>query len=181
MEALNLLKEEINETTKSEHDFDKWKLIVVAALGAAALGMGKDASENHYWLMLCIPFVCAYIDLHSYQLQTKIMVIARFIREHGEEDATLQNYEKICYELHKDKVFYLGQYANLSASIILSMLAPAFAVARYWGPIGRLDANAWIAISLWAVGIFLIVGLRLYHMRVIKRVKTTKVFAHPTV
>jgi len=176
------LKEEINETTQSEHDFDKWKLIVVAAIGAAALGMGKDASENHYWLMLCIPFVCAYIDLHSYQLQTKIMIIARFIREHGEEDATLQNYEKICYQLHETgNSFYLGQYANLSASIILSMLAPALAVARYWGRIGRLDANAWIANILWAVGILLIVVLRLYHVRVIKRVNTTEVLAHRTV
>ena len=180
MEALNLLKEEINETTQSEHDFDKWKLIVVAALGAAALRMGKDASDNHYWLMLCIPFVCAYIDLHSYQLQTKIMVIARFIRDQGKEDATLQNYERLCHEFRKKNVFYLGQYANLSASIILSLLAPAFAVARYWGRIGKLDASAWIAISLWAVGIFLIVGLWRYHMRVVKKVNETDAIEHPT-
>jgi len=176
MATLDLLKQEINETMKSEHDFAKWKLIVVAGLGGAALGLGKESP--HYWLMLCIPFVCAYIDLHSYQYQTRIMVLARFIREHGKEDPVLQAYEKLCEKFRQKRTFYMGQYANLSASLGLSLLAPAFAVAPFWDPVRKMSVGAYVAIGLWVLGIVLIVILWGYHIGIDRRVNEIESSAH---
>lgn len=174
MDSLKLLKEEINQTTQSEHDFAKWKLIVVAGIGAAALGLGKDTlNNNYYWLVIFIPFVCAYIDLHSYQYQTKIMVLARFIREQGEEDPILCVYEKVCEKFRKDNVFYLGQAANLLASILLT-LASAGVVIYKGGETGSKFAN-----TLWIGGIALIIGLWLYHKRVVKGVNKAVVDLTP--
>src|SRR5215467_132017 len=176
MAAAELLKQEINETMKSEHDLAKWKLIVVAGLGGAALGLGKD--QPHYWLMLCIPFVCAYIDLHSYQYQARIMVLARFIREESHGDPTLKAYEELCKKCREGKAFYMGQYANLSASVGLSLLAPAFAVVPFLEPQRKMTPGAFLAIFLWLAGIALIVVLWNYHTRVIKRVNQIDVATH---
>jgi len=168
MDGVKLLKEEINQTTESEHDFAKWKLIVVAALGAAGLGLGKDAPGDRYWLLIFIPFVCAYIDLHSYQYQTKIMVIARYIRERGIEDTVLQEYEYMAQVFREKDVFYLGQYANLCASVILTLVAAG--IAHYKGVLGDLAA-----ILMWVAGFALIVGLWIWRGRVINGVNKTEV------
>ena len=174
MDSLKLLKEEINQTTESEHDFAKWKLIVVAALGAAGLGLGKEtanagsASHDHYWLLIFIPFVCAYIDLHSYQYQTKIMVLARYIREKGNEDSVLQDYEYMAQVFREKNVFYLGQYASLCASVILT--GAAAGIAHYKGLLG--DSAT---ILMWLVGSALIVGLWLWRGKVIDGVNKTTV------
>src|SRR5579864_4908218 len=105
VKSLQLLKQEIVQTMESEHDFAKWKLIVVAALGGTAMGLGKETPR--YWLLLFIPFLCAYIDLHSYQYQNRIMVLARFIRDYHpahpvrEDDATLHAYEGLCHRFRR--------------------------------------------------------------------------------
>ncbi len=54
--ALNLLKEEINQTSGMGHDLAKWKLGVTATLGAAAFGLANNGVPN-YWLLLFVPFV----------------------------------------------------------------------------------------------------------------------------
>src|SRR5947209_12059355 len=125
METLLLLKQEINQTMESEHDFAKWKLIVAAGLGGAALGLGKD--NPHYWLLFFVPFACAYIDLHLYQYQERIGVLARFIRNYKPPvaplpavsvppatpgtppDTALQEYELTCHRLRGKHVFDLRQ------------------------------------------------------------------------
>jgi len=156
MESLNLLKQEINQTLESEHDFAKWKLIVVAALGAAALGLGKE-EKPQLWLLLFIPFVCAYIDLHLSQYQARILVLAQFIRGYrpsaGEKaiDTILQNYEKYCEELRsrKSHFFDLGQFANRNASFVLSILAPAAASAVFWKSLSGMNRALWLGIVTW--------------------------------
>ena len=95
MDSLITLKEEINKNNEMEHDLAKWKLGVTAALGAAAFGLGKDCGTPPYWLLLFVPFVCAYIDLFVYQYELRILVIARFLRQHHQDgDKFLMKYEK---------------------------------------------------------------------------------------
>jgi hypothetical protein len=56
METSHLLKEEINQTLDSLHDFAKWKLIVTSALAGAGFGLTSGAtSAPHYSLLLFIP------------------------------------------------------------------------------------------------------------------------------
>ena len=136
VESLNLLKEEINQTQDSEHDFAKWKLIVVAVIGAATLGLEEHGTAQP-WLFLFIPFACAYIDLHISQYQLRVFALARFIRSRApgsDGDTTLQDYEKECENLRLSKphIFDLGQFANFIASVGLSVAAMVVAVAANW-------------------------------------------------
>jgi len=168
METLNLLKQEINQAIESEHDFAKWKLIVVAGLGGTALGLGKEG-DPHYWLLLFIPFACAYVDLHLYQTQERILVLAQFIRDYRpvsadeKGDTILQDYEANCAELRRQhNIFDLGQHANFAASIGLS-LAAGLAVAAYPRSTEKTSIGVWVAGIIWGVGIVLILSLKLYH------------------
>jgi hypothetical protein len=162
MESLNLLKQEINETIEAERDFSKWKLIVTAAIGAAALGLGTG-SHPLYWLLLLIPFACAYIDLHLCQLQLRILVLAQFIREYPASgtppDTTLQDYEKRCGDLRSGmpRVFNLGQSASRIASLGLSLVAPAIILAPSWHAAAKLSCRFWLGFGIiWAIGVVLI-------------------------
>jgi hypothetical protein len=129
--TLGLLKKEINQVSEMGHDLVKWKLGVTAALGVAAFGLTKDSNPN-YWMLLLVPFVCAYIDLHAYQGQLRIQVIAWFLREHGERDPVLQKYEKECDRLRgpRQHFFSLDNWAAFGCSIGASLLAAVFYFLR---------------------------------------------------
>jgi hypothetical protein len=186
VESLNLLKQEINQTLDSEHDFAKWKLIVVAALGGAALGLAKT-DQPQVWLLLLIPFACAYIDLHLSQYQARILVLAQFIRRyrpspHREDaDTTLEDYEKYCHELRasKDHFFDLGLFANQAASLALSIAVPVVAGLALWqGPpskaVGFLHWPSMkhsFGFAAWAVGMALILGVWCSHSKRLNKLK----------
>jgi hypothetical protein len=158
--VLNLLKEEINETMEAEHDLAKWKLAVTAALGAAAFGLENNGSPN-YWLLLLVPFVCAYVDLYAYQYEMRIRVIARFLRKHSEGDGLLRKYEQECEELRGHGVFSLGNRAALGCSIGASLFGPLFYFLQLWQrktPDNLLIPPEWAGI-IWLVGLALIVLL----------------------
>lgn len=71
------LRGEIVESQKARCDLLKWKLGLVAGLGAAGLGLGSNYSTDrqfHYILCL-IPLVCTYVDLLAKHMTLRIMVI----------------------------------------------------------------------------------------------------------
>jgi len=158
METSHLLKGEINQTLDSLHDFAKWKLIVTSALAGAGFGLGSSSQEKpHYSLLLFIPFACAYVDLNCYQYLIRITVLARALREHA-EDPLLKAYERECDELRETYgIFDLGKYAGVGASLAASMVAPGFAVAAAF-KVGK-DATFYMSISLWLLGVILIIAL----------------------
>jgi Glycosyl hydrolases family 15 len=186
VESLNLLKQEINQTLESEHDFAKWKLIVVAALGGAALGLAKT-DQPQVWLLLLIPFACAYIDLHLSQYQARILVLAQFIRRYRssplseDADTTLEDYEKYCHELRatKDHFFDLGLFANRAASLALSIAVPVVAGLALWqGPpskaVGFLHWPSMkhsFGVAVWLVGMALILGIWCSHTKRLDKLK----------
>jgi hypothetical protein len=165
-----LLKEEINETVANEHSLAKWKLAISGLLGAAAFGLWKESGATHYWLLIFIPYVCAYIDLYLYQDYLKIQVIARFLREH-DEDPILQAYERECGGRRKDHVFDLGATAGLLCSVVTSLGGPGFGAWFYLCQLHQsncLCVIPWpfrISFSLWLVGMFLVVLLYLDYRR----------------
>lgn len=166
MESLKILKEEINQTFESEHDFAKWKLIVAAALGGTALGLDKEG-HPHYWLLLFIPFACLFIDHYLCQYQQRILVLARFIRVYSPSEAvngpdkTLQDYERYVASLRASKphLFDLGRSANLYASLGLSLVAPGLALATSWPSTSFCSWRFWTGLGVWALGIMLILQL----------------------
>lgn len=165
-QSLITLKEEINQTSEAQHDLAKWKLAVTAVLGAAAFGFGKEvvkADIPSYWLLLFIPFVCAYIDLFDYQYELRTLVIARFLRHSGAGD-TLQKYEQECEQQRGLHTFSLGKFAVLSSSIGASVVGPVFYfVYRNYAPDRTsLLVPLPVAIAIWSVGVVIIVGLWIY-------------------
>jgi hypothetical protein len=105
-------------------------LIVTSVIAGAALGL-TPGSTARSWLVLFIPYACAYVDLNCYQYLIRITVIARCLRQHGSEDL-LHRYEELCQKLRdKHGVFKLGQYAQVGASLGMSIVAPLVAALRF--------------------------------------------------
>lgn len=71
------LPEEIIEAHKARSDYLKWKLILVAALGTAGLGL-HDKLEEVYLFLALIPLVCIYVDLLCVTLKVRVIVIGTF-------------------------------------------------------------------------------------------------------
>jgi len=163
IQSIQLLKKEINQTQEDEHDLAKWKLIVTAALGATALGLTGQTDSN-LWLLLFIPFVCAYIDLYDYQYRLRVLVIAKFIREQS-VDPNLRKYEGECERLRESCAgdFSFGKAASLGSSIGLSVLGPVLYVIRFSDKPLReiLTVPHEMAIPAWLFGIALVIYLYL--------------------
>ena len=132
MEAtLISLKEEINKTHDAEHDLAKWKLVVTAALGAAAFGLLGNGGKTNYWALLFIPFVCVYIDLFKYQYELRVLLIARFLRDNGGDGEILQRYELQCHaDRRQHGLFSLGRLADITCSLGASALGAVFFSAK---------------------------------------------------
>ena len=181
--ALNLLKQEINTTAEAERDLAKWKLAVTAALGAAAFGLAEHVPE--YWLLLFVPFVCAYIDLYAYQMQLRILVIARFLREHAEGEPILQKYEEECQKLREphQHVFDLNNLAGFSCSLFGSASGPILLYLLYRNHRAQLENLAVsfpAAATVWIVGVALIICLFAIYKRM-ERVLGVQTSRIPTV
>ena len=174
MDAHIDLKQEISSTLDSLHDFAKWKLIVTSALAAAALGLtaGRSASPP-YWLLLFVPYACAYVDLNTYQYVIRILVIARFLREHPGGYQALQEYEQYCEELRsKHRVFAFGEYAQVGSSLAFSLLAPVLAVMHFAEVRDTLGLS--LAIATWVLGLALVLGIFRQYRRKCEAVATSK-------
>jgi len=176
---LELLKDEINKTNEQEHDLAKWKLGVTAALGVAAFGITKE-TEPYYWLLLFVPFVCAYIDLYAYQYQVRIMVLARFLREHpGVNNTVLRDYERACKGWRKENVFSLGTWAGLGSSLGASLAGPLFyLLVRRNNPKTDLLVSPCVAGLIWVAGVLLIGALWVYFRSRVNKVEENEA-THP--
>jgi hypothetical protein len=130
--------------------------VVTAALGAAAFGLFGNGSKPSYWVLVIIPFVCAYIDLFKYQYELRIFVIAQFLREHRGDTGILQKYELRC---HADRQkFSLGRLADITCSLGASIISAAFYMLLSTDALAsRIGAGA-----AWLVGVIMIVAVRLY-------------------
>uniref|UniRef100_UPI004056DBDE hypothetical protein n=1 Tax=Candidatus Electronema sp. TaxID=2698783 RepID=UPI004056DBDE len=81
-DQLGDLRNEIVESEKSRMDFLKYKLIVIASLGAIGLGFSEqhtNAKIEPDYILCIIPFICAYVDLLCYHNTIRILVIACFL------------------------------------------------------------------------------------------------------
>lgn len=158
--ALITLKEEINKTNEAEHDLAKWKLVVTASLGAAAFGLFGAANRTNYWVLLVIPFVCAYIDLFKYQYELRILVIAQFLRENHGDTGILQRYELGCDANRRTQgTFSLGTLADITCSLGATLLAAALYIllngtGQWMSQIG--------AVVIWFLGLAMIIAVRLH-------------------
>lgn len=99
-ELLAALRHEIVESQKTQADFLKWKLIAIAAVASIAFGFTPRASEasdgNTRYLLCLVPLICAYVDLISLHIMSRIVIIGTFLR------AKADTYEKFVLHARKE-------------------------------------------------------------------------------
>ena len=117
---MDKLREEIIEAEKIRADLIKWKLILVAGLGAAGLGLNGNSRDDMTLLLCLIPFVCVYVDLVARHLNLRIHVIAEFMR--GQKEEWTADYEKYAESMEKKGVFALETGALRYSTVFLSVI-----------------------------------------------------------
>lgn len=118
------LRSEIVESQKFKVDLMKWKLLLAAGLGAAALGLEKD--HGMPILLGLVPLVCAYVDVICYHTDLRMLVIARFCRDELPQADLARAYEVSC--LNSRQVFKLENFALFWATFTLSAVVVLVAV-----------------------------------------------------
>ena len=91
------LRIQITDTQKVRSDLMKWKLVIVAGLGAAGLGFQNTTFEQKHILLCFVPFVCIYVDALCAHLSLRIKAIGEFLvsREPKSEiEEYVRDYEK---------------------------------------------------------------------------------------
>jgi len=138
---MSALRDEIIEAEKGRADLLKWKLIIVSALGAAALGFtGQRDVHGAPFLLLLIPAVCLYVDLMCRHLSLRIIVIGTFLRLYGWDEE--RSYERFVSHVRREqreqtgiiqrmkevKIFAFEDWALALSTIVMS----GFVVAAGW-------------------------------------------------
>ena len=125
-DAMISLRSEILEAEKARYDLLKWKLVLVAGLGAAGFGIGGGKSDviaqlDLDYLICLIPLVCIYVDVLCLHMNLRIMVIARFIRCTDSGGSGLKDYENFARDAHR--MTPQSHYANDSSNNTVSAYA----------------------------------------------------------
>ena len=130
------LRDEIVSSQITRTEYLKLKLITVAAIASAALGLGQSSGppDRYHYLLCLIPFACVFCDLLCAHLALKIHVIAVFLRCEGD------SYEAFVRDVRAQNVFILESAATWYSSITLSLLILLFLV---------LTSDEWKFQRLW--------------------------------
>ena len=75
------LRTELIEAQKARSDLMKWKPLIVAGVGGAALGFSgnNDAAANAHFALAVLPLACAYVDLLCRSLSLRTKAVGLFI------------------------------------------------------------------------------------------------------
>ena len=112
--------QEVHESQKVRSDLYKWKIILVSAIGATALGFNKEFQKSEAHFLLCfIPFVCLYIDILCYHISIRIKVIGIYL---SADENTLKKYHEYALLVSKKGGFSFDKIAQIGSTILLSCL-----------------------------------------------------------
>ena len=168
---IDKLRDEIIESEKARTELMKWKLILVAAIGGASLGIGSDLQTGRnppFGLLALIPWVCLYVDAICIHIELRIMAIGRFIRLGGNgtvpADSIARKYEEYCTTLRP--AFSLEGFALTLTTLTISGLVLAIGVARpdVIVPMSRPISSFSLNVIRWS-GALGIVGPVLFYTR----------------
>lgn len=122
---METLRAELIEAQKARTEFIRWKLVLVASIGAVGLGLtGSTVAPDSKLVLCCIPFVCVYVDTMCRHLSLRIHVIAAFLRGIYTEGSCLPAYEKFVGKTRQMEVHrYLLKW-KLDAFALQAVLIP---------------------------------------------------------
>ena len=166
------LRKEIIESQKVRADLFKWKIILVAAIGAGVLGVtdpftaaapktAEAQSLNVRDYLLClIPLVCVYTDALCLHLNLRIMVIGSFIRQYrdsgGSGDLQIDKKYEQFVQHAREKVgsFLLEDVALWITTVVMSFFVLAWGLLNLIGYIApRPQWEPWALIASGLVGL----------------------------
>lgn len=121
------LRDEIIASEQAQTEFLKWKLVLVAGAGSAALGLNSGSRSPLALYILClIPFVSTYVDLVYSHLMLRILVIGTYLRKAEEKP---QKSHLVSYEAFVERArrplfhpFALEALALHASTVLLSSL-----------------------------------------------------------
>jgi hypothetical protein len=130
------LRDEIIESQKARADLSKWKLILIAAIGGAALGLGEKAdpagaatTRGILALFALLPLACLYVDVVCIHNDLRMMVIGRFLRMETASD--VGRYEEFCEKFRR--VFGLENFALTGTTVVISAVVAAIGFSAHGG------------------------------------------------
>jgi len=148
---LDSLRNEIVESQKARTDLLKWKLILVAVIGAAAFGIGSNVPSQTgsspsppVVLLALVPFVCFYVDAVCLHNDIRILLIARFIRR-GTLGPVATQYERYCIENRRH--FSIESVALVVTTTGLSALVALIGLSDWLPPAVQPFVREILAIS----------------------------------
>ena len=157
---LDKLRDEIVASQKARHEFMKWKLILVAAIGAAGLGLSHF---DHDWpgkgiLLALIPFVSIYVDAVCFHNDLRIMAIARFLRTQT-KDLEMKKYEEYCFQ--NRAIFSLEDFALVGTTLPVSLFILILGLSEHIRNILCINLGCEMtgAVLVWSGGIGSVAGL----------------------
>ena len=119
-----ILRLEIIESQKSQADMLKWKFIAISAIGVVLTNNKLNDSKIDIiiYLLPLVPFICAYVDLLSYHLMIRIIVIGTYLRKAYKSDTNKMNYEEFVLKTRtSQKVFDFEFFALHGSTFIINL------------------------------------------------------------
>ena len=155
---METLRQEILESQKARSDFLKWKLVVVAGLGAAGMGFTSGGYRYGHVVLCFIPFACIYVDLLCRHLSLRIFIIGQFIKSEKPEDVNAQYVH--LYERFSDRLSYA--FTLEAWDLHWSTIAISICIAPIGWAIQSSDKDASITAFLaWLFGLSGVLGILL--------------------
>jgi len=112
LESRHFIFEKLLEAQKARNELMKWKLILVAAIGSAGLGLLRPNEFNQlYLIIIIIPITSVYVDLLCRNLSLRSLKINIFASTYADAD----NNESIDIKYHK---FYQQRHVGTSLESI---------------------------------------------------------------
>jgi hypothetical protein len=137
---LEAFRNEIIEAEKGRMDLLKWKILLIAGLGAVGLGLSSPEKAanpviSRHLLLCIIPFICVYVDSLCQHLQIRILVISEFFQNYQRRDSdkemtSFHHYEMFCNEVRP--VFYLEDWTQQWATFGCSFVTLLFSLKLLW-------------------------------------------------
>jgi hypothetical protein len=129
-ERSSKLPDEIISAEQCRSDYLKWKLLLVAGLGAAGFGLGECATPRPLLLAL-IPFVCMYVDLLCINLKLRTLVIGTFYAKRNDHYETFVSDNRTVFVM-EDWALYWSTYAICLILILIGSSSQTPALCWRW-------------------------------------------------
>jgi hypothetical protein len=142
-----VLREEIMACQQARADLVRWKLILIAGVGSAGVGLLQAGMAPAPALLALIPLICVYVDAVCLHNDSRIMMIARFMLESAFVSDAARDYELMCqrdrHRFYSEWAVLFVSSAGLSALVLATGVlaatgSSAVAALSIADPIGRL-------------------------------------------